>query len=342
MDNLLLFAGIMILLLVLYDITKSTLLSSGDGLLLRGITQGVWLLLLTLSNRDGTKKMLEYGGALTLLVIFMVWITLTWAGHSLIFLSATDPVINSTTKDPADTFQTIYFVGYSFSTLGYGDFKPATDFWRFYAVFTSFTGFLLLTTAITYITPVLNADIYKHKLSLYINSLGSTPEQVLLQAWNGKDFQSLEPHFNSLIPLLTQHSQDMLAHPILHNFHTSQPHQASVINLATLDQALTLLLLYVPAGIRPGRQTLEGLRRTLTHYLQAVGSESVILSAETPPLPSPEALRQAGVPLLSEEGEPISATKFNRRQKLWRGLLEKKGWCWEDLSTPEPVPELEK
>ena len=64
------------------------------------------------------------------------------------------------------------FTGYTLSTLGNGDFKPGTSFWRIYTVIISLSGLSILTIAITYLVQVLTAEISKRRLSIYIATLG--------------------------------------------------------------------------------------------------------------------------------------------------------------------------
>jgi hypothetical protein len=46
----------------------------------------------------------------------------------------------------------------------------------------------LISIAITYLIPVVSAEIAKRKIS--VNTIGGSVEEMLLNYWDGKDFKS--------------------------------------------------------------------------------------------------------------------------------------------------------
>jgi ATP-dependent protease ClpP protease subunit len=48
----------------------------------------------------------------------------------------------------------------------------------------------LISIAITYLIPVVSAEIAKRKISVTINTIGGSVEEMLLNYWDGKDFGS--------------------------------------------------------------------------------------------------------------------------------------------------------
>jgi hypothetical protein len=61
--------------------------------------------------------------------------------------------------------------------MGNGDYKSPSNFWRLFTFILSFSGFMLITTAVTYMLPVLSADVAKRKLSKKIFLMGLNPQE---------------------------------------------------------------------------------------------------------------------------------------------------------------------
>jgi hypothetical protein len=101
--------------------------------------------------------------------------------------------------------------------LGLGDIEPEGNFWDILTAILSFTGLILISIAITYLIPV-SAEITKRKISVYINTLGGSVEEILLNHWNGKDFKELEQPFISLIDSIILHAQNHKAYSVLFFF----------------------------------------------------------------------------------------------------------------------------
>ncbi len=125
---------------------------------------------------------------------------------------------------------------YPLATLGIGDFYPAKPFWRIFTVTVALSGFSLLTIAITYLIQLLTSEIDKRKLSLYIASIGTTPQDILMNGCDGKTFRRLGSHFISLSPMILSHSQHYLAYPILHQFTSHRPLDATAFTLTALTK----------------------------------------------------------------------------------------------------------
>jgi hypothetical protein len=167
--------------------------------LLRNDFPSPWSLLLSINKRMGRRKVLEIGGAVILVSILINWLLLIWLSASLLFISQPDSLMNVETNSPTTVVNKIFYTGYTLSTLGLGDMEPEGNFWDILTAILSFTGLILISIAITYLIPVVSAEIAKRKISVTINTGGSV-EEMLLNYWDGKDFKELErPFFRLLI-----------------------------------------------------------------------------------------------------------------------------------------------
>lgn len=333
--NLILFiAGLLIMLITAYDLVHTTFAPLGSSLISGAINKAVWWLLKLLPSSSGILK----GAGIVIIVSYLLtWVLLLWLGNALMFISAPEAVLHSTSQLPATSLERVYYAGYVLSTMGNGDFEAGTDGWLVYSAFVSFTGLMLITIAITYMVPVLSAVTDRQSLSIRIASIGHGPQEMLLNNWNGKDFSMLNEQLQELAMSIARQGQQHLAYPVLHYFYHSQKKIALIPNLVALDEALSILLLYVPQEQQPGRQYLEPVRKAVTAFLESLES-SAVCAGTAPPL-SVDILRAAGIPL--KEPLEASARQLDHRRCILKRMLNNGGWQWKDLDAPVFNAELD-
>ena len=339
MNYFLLLAGLALLIGTLLDIGRTTLSPHGAGWLTGRFSELIWKGFKRLSGNNPRRWGLSYAGTFIVGTLLFTWIVLLWTGHTLVYLSDDDAVIHGSTKRPADVLEVIYFVGYNLSTMGNGDFVGATPLWKILASFISFTGLVLITISITYLIPVVQAQIGKQQLSLRIHALGRTPFDLLINTWNGHDFKSMETHLEAPIDPILNQSQQHLVYPVLRYFHASDPQMADTVALATLDETVSLLQTYVPVGQRPDAVVLLALRRALDNYLTTLKAAFVYPDAEPPPPPDLTPLQRHGMPLADNDTTRARFEALAPRRRLLRGMLRADGWSWNDVYQPQAAEE---
>lgn len=330
MNYFLLVPGILTLVIVVYDLIYTTLAPNGAGIISGRVSKEVWNLFLWLSGKDGYKKILDYAGMSIAFVLLLSWVLFIWLGNSLILCSDINSVINNASGNDADVMEKIYYAGYTISSLGNGEFIPSNGFWQIYGAFISLFGLIFVTIAITYLVPVLSAEIDKRQLSIYIATLGCSPQEILINGWNGNNFKRLERHFEALSKMIMKHGQGHLAYPILHYFHNTDKKASAIIQLTNLDEALTILLLYIPEANRPGKEDVYPLRKAITSYLVTLRSVFINPSDNLPRPPGLDKLKKMGIPLILPETKEEELNNLKERRKLLLGLLESDGWNWSD------------
>ena len=332
MNYFLFFLGLIIVLLVVLDLTFTTLAPRGTGFITERLRSGIWKFFHWLSKGDGKSKLLNYAGMFTVSAWLIGWIVFFWVGNALMYIADVDSVMEAGTKITAVTVDKIYFVGYVISTMGLGDFRPNGEAWKIYTSIISFSGFIIITLAITYLVPVLSAEMGKRKTSIYIHSLGISPQDILLNAWNGKDFNRLTQHFTTLTSEIMTQAQNHVAYPVLHNFHSHMRREALAINLAALDEALTILMLYVPDDVMPPKQEIYPLRFAITDYLATLGSAFIAPSRNQPAPIDIKRLKEVSIPMKQQNREmEFELEKLRFRRKLLLGMLENDGWHWNSM-----------
>lgn len=150
--------GILLITLADYDAIKTTLSASHSGPLTNRSISTVWTLLLALHQRHRCHRVLSAAGPWLTVGLMTVWLLLALAGWWLLFCSTEDAVVNATTKAPANDVERLYYAGYTWTTLGYGDFVPGSDTWRLAPPLAAANGFFLFTLTITYMLSIIAAS----------------------------------------------------------------------------------------------------------------------------------------------------------------------------------------
>lgn len=208
---------------------------------------------------------------------------LLWAGWSLVFLSSPDAVLEAQTRVPADAWSRVYYAGFTFFTLGVGDYIPGGPVWQIASVVAVANGLFLVTLSITYIVPVLSAVVERRQQAGTLSAMGEDVEELLERVWDGRSFAYL----TSQLPLVAQGvaltAQRHLAYPVLHYFHADERELAFAPSVAVLDEAVTVLMHGVAPDVRPHGASLRTARQAVAHLLTILDEEFVEVGGDPPP-----------------------------------------------------------
>ncbi|MEO1378169.1 MAG: potassium channel family protein [Cyanobacteria bacterium J06635_10] len=317
------------------DTLITTLTLGGGGPITSRFTTWVWRSLLKIHHRHSHHRMLATIGWILLVVITLIWYVGSSIGWLCLFNASATAVVNASSKQPADIWERIYFVGYTLSTLGMGDYQPQGKVWQMLTIVASTNGFFLVTLSIAYLLPVVSAATQKRAFAVYIASLGGTADEILTSGWNGKNFEDLASHLSSITSTLTQLGEQHLTYPILHYFHSVERSRSLALSFVALDEALTLLQYAIPPEIQPNKATLNAARRASAAFLKTLKSVYLESANIEPPLIKLELLRAKGIPTVSNE-ELVTATKqVSQRRKLLLALVENDGWTWDAIASSQ-------
>lgn len=229
--------GIAIVILTFYDFFHTTLSGKGFGWLSRHLNRNLNRLVLLNQNR----KIFTYSGLMHLMVTTFVWLSLLFIGTYIIFSSGEDMVVSVETKLPADYVERFYFTGYLLSTLGIGDFVPGSDIADVLAGIFSFSGFVLITTGMTYLLSVVNSVLSKKELSYFISTLGRDIPALYEYFTREKNLETLIQDSNTLRQQIIKNASSYLAFPMVNYFLTKQTDAALVVQLTRLYEVLIIL-----------------------------------------------------------------------------------------------------
>lgn len=189
--------------------------------------------------------------------------------------------------------------------------------------------FFFLTLTIKYILPVLDAAIKRRTLSAYIYQLGKTPDEILKNGWNGKNFDALYIQIENLHLLILEHSERHLAYPVLQYFHSRFPKYSAPLNIAMLDEVITIQETY---QLDKSNEAYNWniLRQSIDSFLDIFIKQEPLKEKEAPAFPYQEKLDF--IPFSASKKEELKKLEeLSTRRKILLHLLQRDEWDWDDL-----------
>lgn len=314
-----LFTGIGLLLLVVFDFFFTTLSGSGAGFITRFVSFLALSFLLFWVKHLG-RRVYSISGMVVNLMVLTVWVVSIWAGVFFVFSSDPEGIVASNNRS-ATVVERLYFTGYTISTLGLGDFQPTTPVFKLLTSSFSFFGFVFFTTSMTYLISLSSAVIHKRSLALAINNLGKNPDDLVSNLLEKNPTYCLE-RFSSLQNMIDRHSVNHEAYPVLHFYGNRHPESSLSINLATLDEAITILL-ETEKG-EPFRAELEPLRNSISNFLNHIKQRysRTVHSGENTSL---------NFPTERIDNQLTASEDHDERRKVLGGLLKSESFSWADV-----------
>lgn len=286
--NVLLFTlGLILVLLSLLDALWTVLwVDGGQGPVTSQITNGVWW---ATRKLIGTKRnyWLSLAGPLTQTLTVFVWVSLLWVGWLLMFSADLTSLVYARTPEPQPTtlIDRIYFVAFTISTMGNGDIYPSRGGWEIVTSFTTLSGTLLISMVVSFLLSVIGGVTTKQSLASQITGLGNSAEEFVLTIWDGQGFPGLDLQLMSMTSQLGILTEQQLAYPVLHRYHSASPKQDTAPAVAILDDTLTILKYGIKKSYRPAPALLTSARSTVHTYLKTLASASIYPADHAPPAP---------------------------------------------------------
>ncbi|MEE1940301.1 potassium channel family protein [Streptomyces sp. TRM 70361] len=320
--------GCLLLLLVLADASITALsMVRVTGPVTGWVTRGVWRLFLAAHTRKPGGGLLQWSGTVTLLVTFLTWTLLLWAGWLLFFASHERAVVGSLTSAPADGWSRVYFTGYTVFTLGTGDYVPGTAWAQVATAVAALSGLFLVTLSLTYLVQVVQAVVHKRSVAVQVHALGPDAGRIVAGGWTGDGFSSMfNQHLVSLTEPLLRMGEQHLAFPVVHYFHSNVRGKAPACAVADLDDALLLLRAGTDPRARPDPAATGPLWAALGQVLDNLQGRFFSRAERERPAPALSALHEAGVPAVDEERYAAQVREQARRRRAVQGFLHSDGW----------------
>jgi hypothetical protein len=318
--------GIALVVFVVLDVLWTTLRLTGGGWMTIGLTSLLWRLTLRLTR---SHERLAFAGFAIIQLTVALWIGLNWVGWTLVLQMDPRAVVVGGGR-AASFWERAYFAAATLITMSPDSYRPGTQGWRLTSTLAAANGFILVSLIITYLLPIVMAELERRRLAVYITALGRTPQEILLRAWNGKDFGRLPDHLVAMTLPLMEVGQGHLAYPVLHVVHSRTRETALAPSIAVLDEAITLLAGVVPDQ-RPDKVALYPLRQAIAEFLTTLAEGHLEPESRAPVGPRLDELREAGIATVSDEEFRRTVGSLDDRRRLLLGLVEQEGWRWEDV-----------
>lgn len=339
--NIVLFLfGSVITLIAIYDMVYTILSPRGAGFIADRVSRTIWRGYLKLTGGNGKNRTLRFIGPLLLLIIVLTWIIILWIGNTLMVYSDSEALWSSTNREYVSGFvENLYFSAYVLSSMGSGDFTPATDFWMVYTGFISYTGVVFISLGISFLIPVIEAIALKRQVSLQLHNLGPNPRSIL-ENYEGNGYSGLMEKLDDLEPSILKLAQYHLAYPVIHYFHSERRYESLPVKLASLDEALSILMYKVHKGNIDDVMTLRRTYNSLTYYLSTLDNAFITPGDDEPERPDTTYLNDVSE-RDSIHGERSDSDLIYRR-KLLLAYLQNDGWKWEDMTQYDDAVTLVK
>ncbi|SFC69067.1 Ion channel [Halobiforma haloterrestris] len=327
--------GVVLLVAVITDILWTTLwVEGGAGPLTSRLMAWTWRSLRKIGAQNS--RLLSLSGLLIFMLSLSLWIVLLWSGWTLIFASAENGLIDTLNRGSTSWYDWIYFTGYTVFTLGNGDFVPRKGIWQFVTVLATGSGLLFVTLSVTYTLSVLDAVTQKRAFANNVSGFGTVSEDIVQAAWNGAEFRGFDLPLNTFEAQLTLLTENHKAYPVLHYFHSARADRSPAVEIAALDDALTLVRFGVPKEHRPNEIIVRNARNGIENYLETLHETFVDPADNTPPPPDLTALREAGIPTASDDEFEASLDDLEMRRRTLFGFIESDVRQWPTRETERP------
>ncbi len=321
--------GLAVVLVIAVEMV-ATITMTGGGPVAMGVT---WCASRFVRRNGGLKRPLPQLGMITILCTVTGWFLVLWLGWLIVFTSSPQAVLEGSTGNPAPFWSRVYFSGYTLSTLGIGDYQPGTQFYQVLTAFASLSSFFLITLIISFFVPMVQGEMQRRRLALYIHHLGDTPERLLKRVWREED--KTVPILSTLSPMLVTLEHTHRRYPALHFSGAKEPAYALVLAVAMLDEVLTIL--ETTDNVQQDEHFLVS-RRAVAGFVSSLEEVFVAFTHETPPLPD-LSLIDNSADNRSEEVKERLESYAERRARL-HTMLRCAGWTWAHVSKEnrEPAP----
>lgn len=320
--------GIILVSGVWLDFIATAMTASCTGVFSRRFSYGLYLIFKKGTKIFRSQRWHVAAGPFITLALIIFWFSLTWLGWSLIYLGSEESIINSNTRLPAQIYETVYFVGFALTTMGTGDFIPSGTLWQLVSVLTALNGLVLITLSITYAIPVFQAIADKRALSSQFAIWGDSVKSILTYIENDLNYKTFADHLKSAPAQILLTSQNHLAYPVLHYFHSPTTRASLALQIAVLDEVLR----YLPDEAFKKQPKLYVLVpntvKAITEFLATLSSVYIEAAQEEPPIGESANSENIAYRLT----EQYSTIPISTRRRLLKALVEENGWSWKQLA----------
>jgi hypothetical protein len=331
MSYILFAIGLIITILIVADLIFTVLSPNGSGFITGKITRWFWRILLALTGGNGKAHILNHAGITILFSLILLWVFIIWLGNTLMFYSDPQSLIDPIKNRYVTSFiDKLYYSGYVLSSMGNGDYNPASPGWKFYVGLISYTGVIYISLSISFLIPVVEGVTLKRKLAVEIAEIGLNPREMIGRHYQNSNFNSFITRAYSLKSDIIRLGQTHLAYPIIHYFHSDKKYESISISLTALDETISILKNSLTDDQIGDTGKLDEVRKSISYYLTALKIAYIEPEDAEPEVQNTghvfQGLSISPVNRVSSQYENI-----NDRRRLLLAYLQNDGWSWKDM-----------
>lgn len=319
-------AGIAVLGFALFDIFMTVLIIGGGAGVQSGfLADRLWRIALRWHDYDSdlSHSLLRAVGPLVVLLILATWVIQLCLGWALIFLPRAFK-----SSENIDFLDRLTFAGKAI--IGRSGNAPELEtldgFWTVVNSVAGTSGVIIVSVGLAYVLPILGAVAHNRSVAASVSTLGNTPDDLksLMQDCRQDQFQL---HLISLVAAISLSAERHRSYPVLHYFHSKDPH-------ASLAPAIAKVAIFLKRD-RQGDQAVDPavarpLNRAILNLLEALGRMGLTRYAQDDPLVEESDLSAIIIDPLAappNDGEPSD--------NWLKAYVRYDGWNWEysDLRT---------
>ncbi|MBG9986166.1 hypothetical protein HZY91_04570 [Facklamia sp. DSM 111018] len=310
--------GIILLLAVIIDLCWTTLwVDRGAGPITNKITDIIWGLFRQLDRKGN--GVLGLVGPVILLITLVIWVAILWFGWTLIFASFEGGVENTARADAITMVDYLYYAGYVIFSLGNGEITPTNGTVQLLTSLGSASGMLNLSLAVSYVLSIVDGVVKRRTFASSISGMGSSAEEIVIAAWDGKEFHDSDIIFHSLAESLGEIAFAQKAYPLLNYYHSVDKKKSIAYTLPILDDAVSLLDIGVANKETINPLLMRSIRSAIDDYMESISKKAEKDYQDTAQLSEPDLslLAKKGIKVIPQDDFNQSiAPMVDRRRKI--------------------------
>lgn len=234
MLSLLTVGGVLLLLLVIYDVYATILDASGRAgpisALVNRVAWSTTRLLAFRFERQNRHRLLNLIGPLLMPALIVIYLLLLVSGFALIYFPRMPSEFNvSPEAISASWIESLYFSGVTLVTVGYGDITPRSFGVRFIALIEGASGFALISLAVTYLITVYGALERKRVIALsfyHQAEEGANVAGFIAHHFVGGRFYGFDAVLRMAARDINELQESHAEHPVIYYFHPLAVHKS--------------------------------------------------------------------------------------------------------------------
>lgn len=225
--------GIMLFLFTFADLFMTVfMIGGGAGPQSNFVADRLWRASLRLHRpkNDLSHSLMRAVGPMIVLVALATWVLQLIASWALIFVPTAFMEPSGISFGDRMLFAGRSIVGRSGNTPELG---MENGIWEAVQSFSGVTGVIVVSVGLAYVLPILASVAHKRSIAATIHSLGDGVDRMV-ELGSTAGGSSFELHLVALIPSIALSAERHRSYPVLHYFHSRDPHAALATSIAKL------------------------------------------------------------------------------------------------------------